>query len=217
MVDTPPAIDACEAEYSAQQEPIGQAAMPAVPGSGADGSRRRPLTERIACWSARHAVLALAGWLLMVGGALLAGHLYGTQSQPQYDPGPSGVAERMLDRMHVVTPPSESVLIQARIPGPGHTYGADPAMRQATRDVVAALRGLPGTAARVRSPLGPGGRQMIAPHGAGALITFQVAGPHGNADGASRAPGTWSRRFRPGIRTSSSEAGGASIDRPPTR
>ncbi len=214
QLSTPPAIDVTEPEYSAKERPIGQAAMPARPGSGADGSRRRPLTERIACWSARHAVLALAGWLLMVGGALLAGHLYGTQSHPQYDPGPSGVAERMLDRMHVVTPPSESVLIQARIPGPGHTYGADPAMRQATRDVVAALRSLPGTAARVRSPLGQGGRQMIAPHGAGALITFQVAGPNGNTDAsvarAMHVVAEVQARY-PDLVVA--EAGGASIDR----
>jgi RND superfamily putative drug exporter len=213
QLSTPPAIEVTEAEYSAQR-PIGQAAMPAGAGSGADGSRRRPLTERIACWSARHAVLALAGWLLLVGGALLAGHLYGTQSHPQYDPGPSGVAERMLDRMHVVTPPSESVLIQARIPGPGHTYGADPAIRQATREVVAALRSLPGTAARVRSPLGPGGRQMIAPHGAGALITFQVAGPSGNTDArvarAMHAVAAVQAGY-PDLVVA--EAGGASIDR----
>jgi RND superfamily putative drug exporter len=214
QLSTPPAIDVTEAEHSAQQRPIGQAGLPAGPGSGADGSRRRPLTERIACWSARHAVLALAGWLLLVGGALLAGHLYGTQSHPQYDPGPSGVAERMLDRMHVVTPPSESVLIQARIPGPGHTYGADPAIRQATREVVAALRSLPGTAARVRSPLGPGGRQMIAPHGAGALITFQVAGPSGNTDArvarAMHAVAAVQAGY-PDLVVA--EAGGASIDR----
>ena len=84
------------------------------------------MTERIACWSARHRFIALAGWLLMVGGAFLAGQVFGTQSQPQYDPGQSGVAERMLDRLDVVTPPSETVLIQTRAPVPTGTLTATP-------------------------------------------------------------------------------------------
>lgn len=50
-------------------------------------------------------MIALVAWLLMVGGALAAGHVFGTASQPEYDPGQSGVAERMLNRLHVVTPP----------------------------------------------------------------------------------------------------------------
>jgi RND superfamily putative drug exporter len=87
-------------------------------------------------------------------------------------------------------------------------------MRQATRDVVAALRSLPGTAARVRSPLGPGGRQMIAPHGTGALITFQVAGPSGNTDAsvarAMHLVAAVQARY-PDLVVA--EAGGASIDR----
>src|SRR5215475_242332 len=136
-------------------------------------SRRaaRPVTERIACWSARHRVIALVGWLVMVGGAVLAGHVYGTQSQPQYDPGQSGVAERMLDRLHVVTPPSESVLIQSRTSGPRRTFAASPRMRLAASAVVAALRALPGTASDIRSPFGRAGKELIAPGGGGVLVT----------------------------------------------
>src|SRR5262245_22431507 len=133
---------------------------------------RRPVVERIACWSARHKVIALLAWLTMVGGAVLAGHLFGTRSQPQYDPGPSGVAERMLDRLHVVSPPSESVLIQPRQPGPGRTLAADPRMRLATADVVAALRALPGAAAEINSPFGKNGAALIAPGGRDVLVTF---------------------------------------------
>jgi hypothetical protein len=48
--------------------------------------QHRPVVERIACWSARHRVVALTAWLLTVGGALAAGHVYGTASQPEYDP-----------------------------------------------------------------------------------------------------------------------------------
>ena len=55
---------------------------------------RRPVVERVACWSARHRLIALVAWLAMVGGALLAGHAYGTAHLAQYDPGPSGTATR---------------------------------------------------------------------------------------------------------------------------
>src|SRR5262250_379511 len=169
QLSTPPA-----APVTAAASSVVTAATPGAPGV----CRIRPVTERIACWSARHAVIALVGWLVMVGGALLAGHVYGTQSQPQYDPGRSGVAERMLDRLHVVTPPSESVLIQSRTPGPQWTFAASPRMRLATSAVVSALRALPGAASNIRSPFGRAGKQLIAPGGGGVLVTFQVAGRH---------------------------------------
>src|SRR5579859_8202744 len=214
QLSTPPAIDL--AEGSAEPDAGGPARK--LPGSqrsrqeAVEPGRHRPVTERIACWSARHAALALIAWLVMAAGAVLAGHLYGTQSQPQYDPGRSGAAQRMLDQLHVVTPPSESVLIQPRVEG--RTYAADPAMRRATSQVVAALRAMPGTAARIRSPLNAGGSQMIARGGRAALVTFQVAGPHGNVDAtvvrALRAVASVQARF-PGLVVA--EAGDASIDR----
>jgi RND superfamily putative drug exporter len=154
----------------------------ADPGSHGRSRRHRPVVERVACWSARHKIIALVAWLVMVAGALLAGHLYGTQSQPEYDPGPSGVAERMLSSLHVVTPPSESVLIQSRYPGPERTFAADPQLRLAARTVVDALRALPATATDIQSPFGKNGSTLVAPHGGGVLITFRVAGPHDDAD-----------------------------------
>jgi putative drug exporter of the RND superfamily len=136
LLSPPPAISLSKAGDSAEPES-------SEPGSAARASgKHRPVTERIACWSARHAVLALIAWLLMTAGAVAAGHLYGTASQPQYDPGRSGVAERMLDELHVVTPPNESILIQPK--AAGATYATDPSMRLATRAVVAALRAMPG-------------------------------------------------------------------------
>jgi RND superfamily putative drug exporter len=184
----------------------------------AAGGRRRPVTERIACWSARHRLLALAGWLLMVGGAFLAGQVFGTQSQSQYDPGQSGVAERMLDRLHVVSPASETVLIQTRAPVPKGTLTATPRLtgdvRDATAAVVTALRALPGAATAIASPFGPHGRQLIGPGGASALVIFQVAGPHSQADarvvGALRAIAAVQKRY-PGLLVA--ETGGASVDR----
>src|SRR6266705_3532094 len=77
----------------------------AAAGQAALAGKHRPAVERIACWSARHRLVAIAAWLAMVGGALLAGHVFGTQSQPHYDPGASGVAERMLGQLHVISPP----------------------------------------------------------------------------------------------------------------
>ena len=194
--------------------------LPEAAGATA-AARRRPVTERIACWSARHRIIALAGWMVMVGGALLAGHVFGTQSQPQYDPGQSGVAERMLDGLHVVTPPSETVLIQSRAPLPEGTLTATPALTGQVRDaasaVVAALRALPGAATDIRSPFGPQGRHLIGPGGASALVTFQVAGPHRRADArvvrALDAVAAVQSRY-PGLVVA--ETGGASVDRAAT-
>ncbi len=145
-------------------------------------ARRRPVVERIACWSARHRVLALCAWLFMVASALLAGHLAGTNNLPEYDPGQSGVAEQMLTRLHVVTPPSESVLIQSKVAGPERTFTAYPPMRLAAEQVVTALRDLPSAAANIHSPFGRDGKELVEPGGGGVLITFRVAGPNGNAD-----------------------------------
>lgn len=170
-----------------------QSSNPATPQADTDGAsepgpshrlrrRHRPVVERIACWSARHRLIALTAWLLMVGGALLAGHAYGTASQPEYDPGQSGVAERMLNQLHVVTPPSESVLIQSKVAGPERTFAAYPPLRLAARQMVTALRDLPATAANIQSPFGRNGKELIAPGGGGVLITFRVAGPQNSAD-----------------------------------
>src|SRR5215467_13195560 len=105
LLSSPPAISLSGAGDSAEPE----SRQPDSAAGSASG-RHRPVTERIACWSARHAVLALIAWLLMTAGAVAAGHPYGTGSQRKYDPGRAGVAERTLYRMHVVTPTNESIL-----------------------------------------------------------------------------------------------------------
>ena len=139
-----------------------------------------PLVERIACWSARHRKAVAGAWLLVLGAAVLAGQLLGSQARPQYDPGQAGRAERILHQLGVVTRPAESVVIEAR--AAGATLAADPAMRQAVRAVVAALDRLPRAARDIASPLGPGGGALVSPGGRSALVTFQVAGPHASAD-----------------------------------
>ncbi len=162
-------------------------------------------------------MIALVGWLLAVGGALLAGHVYGTASQPEYDPGQSGVAERMLTALHVVTPPSESVLIQSKVAGPERTFAAFPPLRLAAHEVVTALRDLPATAANIQSPFGREGKELIAPGGGGVLITFRVAGPNGSADTtvlrALRAVADVQAKYPELV---VAEAGDASVDRAAT-
>jgi putative drug exporter of the RND superfamily len=159
---------------------------PAGPQAERRHSAGGPVVERIACWSARHRKAVVAGWLLLVGLAFLAGQALGNQSRPQYDPGQAGQGEQILHRLGVVTPPAESVLIQARGPGGrgrrAATFASDPQMRLAAQAVVAALTRLPRAAEDIASPLGPGGRTLVSPDGRSALVTFRVAGPHAQAD-----------------------------------
>ncbi len=140
------------------------------------------MVERIACWSARHRIAVVVGWLVLAGAALVAGQLLGTQSQQQYDPGQAGRAEQMLHQLHVVSPAQETILIQARGSSPGDTYARSPQLRGAVADVVQALQRLPHAARDIRSPLSSGGQALVSANGRAALVTFQVAGPHASAD-----------------------------------
>ena len=103
-----------------------------------------PIVERVAGWSARHRLIAVFGWLLLVVAALMIGRQLGTDNINSYDPGQAGQAERALSRPVVQQPDAESVLVQGR--SAGQTYASDPEMRQAVREVVAALRALPTSA-----------------------------------------------------------------------
>ncbi len=158
---------------------------------------RAPVSERIAFWSARHAKTAVAGWFGLVGAAFLAGQMLGTQSLPQFDPGQAGQGERALHQLNVTTPPAESVLIQPRAPDADQlSFANDAQMRQAVRQVTAALDRLHATAMdviapslgmsrrrrrRVRQPLGarqPGARSALLPPApsAGTAASFRPAG-----------------------------------------
>ena len=144
---------------------------------------RAPIVERVAGWSARHRKTAVFGWLLLVIAAVVVGQQIKAPSVNSYDPGQAGRAERVLDRPVVQQPDSESVLIQGR--SAGQTYGHDPEVRQAVREVVAALRALPGSAADIQSPLTSPGLVSAGPGGGrSALVTFNVAGKPGNDDQA---------------------------------
>src|SRR6266568_1190367 len=169
---------------------------------------RAPIVERVAGWSAIHRKTAVFGWLLLVVVAVAVGHQLGTSSVNSYDPGESGRAERVLDRPVVQQPDAESVLIQGR--SPGQVYGSDPEIRQAVREVVAALMALPRSATDIQSPLTS--RGLVS--GKSALVTFKVAGKPGNGDQAV-VPALNAvaaiQAHHPGLKVA--EAGGASVDR----
>jgi RND superfamily putative drug exporter len=139
-----------------------------------------PVVERIAGWSARHRKTAALGWLLLVAAIFVGGQSLPASNVQSYDVGQSGQGEQVLHRLNVTSPPAESVLIQAR--GPGRTFASDPQLRQATRDVAAALRARPGAAHDIRSPFGPDGRALVSADRRSALVTFTVPGNSGNMD-----------------------------------
>ncbi|HTQ90534.1 MAG TPA: MMPL family transporter, partial [Streptosporangiaceae bacterium] len=162
----------------------------------------------MAGWSARHRKTAVFGWLLLVVAAVMIGHQLGTSQVNSYDPGQSGQAERVLDRPVVQQPDAESVLVQGR--SAGQTYARDPEMRQAVREIVAALKALPGSATGIQSPLTSPG--LVS--GQSALVTFNVAGKPGHDDRAV-VPALNAvaavQAHHPGLKVE--EAGGASVDR----
>lgn len=132
---------------------------------------RTSAVERIAGWSARHPKAAVVGWFGLVAAAFVTGQLLGTQSLPQYDPGQAGLGEQVLHRLHVTTPPQESVLIQPRgRPASRFTFASDPRMRQAARQVAVALSRLRSCAADIHQA------GLVSADGHSALVTFQVPG-----------------------------------------
>jgi RND superfamily putative drug exporter len=142
---------------------------------------RAPIVERVAGWSARHRKTAVFGWLLLVVAAVMIGQQLGTSNVSSYDPGQAGRAERVMGRPVVQQPASESVLIQGR--SAKQSYHSDPQVRQAVRDVVAALRAVPGAATDIKSPLDSHGMVSASPGKPGsALVTFHVVGKEDQAD-----------------------------------
>jgi putative drug exporter of the RND superfamily len=150
---------------------------------------RRPIVERVACWSARHRKTAVAAWLTFMAAAFIAGQFATGNGVQQYDPGQAGRGEQVLTNLGVVTPPTESVLIEART-DERHLAAAATAsarqtaakVRRVTLQVEAALEALPQAAADIHAPFPHGAPSLLASHGTAALVTFQVAGPNADAD-----------------------------------
>jgi putative drug exporter of the RND superfamily len=177
-----------------------EATGPPSPAESPDRGGPVSVVERIACWSVRHRKAAVLGWLAFVAVALIVGQAVGAPSVQQYDPGQAGQAERMLTGLGVVSPPSESVLIQAPAAAPAR-------LRQAGQAVARALAAQPGAARDVTGPVLAAGRRA-------ALVTFTVAGPAARADATVTADLAAVARVQaayPGLTVR--EAGGASTDR----
>jgi putative drug exporter of the RND superfamily len=153
---------------------------PVIPAAGRCG--RRPAVERMACWSARHRKIAVGAWLAFMAAAFLVGQLASGAGVQQYDPGPAGRGEQVLTNLGVVTPPAESVLIQARTRARQLATETAAEVREVTREVEAALAALPQAADDIRAPFERGGGDLLASNGMAALVTFNVAGPNAAAD-----------------------------------
>ncbi len=112
-----------------------------------------------------------------IGGQFAAGS--GVQ---QYDPGQAGRGEQVLTSLGVVTPPTESVLIEARASERRLAADAAAEVRKVTLEVEAALAARPQAAANIHTPYQQGSRGLLARNGTVALVTFNVAGPNADAD-----------------------------------
>jgi putative drug exporter of the RND superfamily len=143
---------------------------------------RRPAVERIACWSARYRKTAVALWLAFMAAAFIGGQFVTSAGVQQYDPGQAGRGEQILTQLGVVTPPAESVLIEAMHRERGLARDAARQVRRVAHDVVSALEELPQAAANIRAPFGAAGAPLRARRGTAELVTFTVAGPNADAD-----------------------------------
>jgi len=155
--------------------------LPSAPARPGTDPVRRPAVERIACWSAKYRKTAVFGWLAFMAAAFIAGQFVSSPGVQQYDPGQAGRGEQVLTQLGVVTPPSESVLIQARSGEQHLEHDAVAQVRRAAHEVAAALDALPRSAADIRAPFGHDGVSLQARHGLAELVTFTVAGPHSKA------------------------------------
>ncbi|MBX5441267.1 MAG: MMPL family transporter [Solirubrobacteraceae bacterium] len=133
---------------------------------------RDNLALRAGRWSARHRRTAILGWLAFVAIALVLGGAIGTRMlEDDSGSGSSGRAERALDA-HFPDTAQEAILVQSR---DGSLTAADPAFREAVRDVERRLDALPEIAS-VESPLDGGHGDRVSEDGRSALIQAEMAG-----------------------------------------
>ncbi|HTJ33149.1 MAG TPA: MMPL family transporter [Dactylosporangium sp.] len=110
---------------------------------------KRPITVRVARWSAEHPWSAIALWVVFVAVCFVGGSMAGTVEATNRDQaiGESGKADVIVDDGHFDNPAVESVLITAR----SGALDTDAAMKAAT-DVAATMKALPDVA-EVSDPL----------------------------------------------------------------
>src|SRR5690348_2430012 len=90
--------------------------FPAPPIHSVIGVEKRPITVRIARWSAEHPWRAIALWVVFVAVCFVGGNAAGTVEATNRDQaiGESGRADVIVDDGHFDSPATESVLITAR-------------------------------------------------------------------------------------------------------
>ncbi|MER6950689.1 MMPL family transporter [Nonomuraea sp. NPDC000554] len=140
-----------------------------------ESKSRGPSVERIAGWSVRHRVAAITGWFALVIVSVLASTVLGLDSVQSTDPGESGRADRVLDAQTGYVPLQENVLVQP-LKG-GSSLAVNSQVRGAIMDLTGRLREAPGAVAKLRSPLEPGGADLVSEDGRSGLVTVQIAGP----------------------------------------
>lgn len=155
--------------------------MPSTtPPTPSRGEARRPLTVRVAGWSARNAKKTIGGWLLLVVLSVLIGGAAGSGAQTS-DPGESGRAQKVIREQNVEEPYQESVLIEA-LDRTSAKFADDAALQKAAQDLVDNLKAAGTAVTDVASPLGAEGAEQVSKDGRSALVGFTVAGPEDSVD-----------------------------------
>jgi RND superfamily putative drug exporter len=162
---------------------------------------RRPLTVRVARWSAEHPWRAIALWVVFVAVCFVGGNSAGLSEAKDHDPGEAGRSEAIVDSGHFDDPAKENVLITAR-------SGAleQSAARAAADDAAKRLRALPGVASVDDA--------VSARDGSALLVPFTLAGDPDTADARVQPlldTTAAVQRDHPALRVE--EVGSASIDK----
>ncbi len=128
------------------------------------------IAARAGRWSARHKKTAIAGWLVFVVVALMAGNLTGTKEPTDADryDGESRAAQQIITDAGFSDAAGEMVLVQSST-----LTTKDAAFRAAVKDVQRAVAAQP-VVTNVQSPLEKGG--TVSKDGHTALVQFDIKG-----------------------------------------
>jgi RND superfamily putative drug exporter len=164
---------------------------------------KKPVTVRVARWSAEHPWRAIALWMVFVAACFMAGNAAGLKQATTQDMaiGESGRADVIADSGHFVNPATEDVLITSTS-GPLDRAAAD----AAAADVTARMRGISDVAG-VDDP-------VPSRDGTALLVQVTMSGDPGTASDrvqALREVTAAVQRDHPGVRVE--ETGGPSVNK----
>jgi RND superfamily putative drug exporter len=133
--------------------------------------------QKLAIWSARHRVIAIAGWLLFVVLiTLLAGQLGTSKAgRSEQGTGESRRGEEIIAAAGFPNHAGELVLVRS-----DRLTVTDPAFRAAVTDTIAAIEAT-GQVESIRSPLAAGGAGQISADRHSALVAFDIRGARDTA------------------------------------